>query len=76
VSLITQARLTFRLGILSLVAVVLSHLALTDIRHGEQDLTLEWRALQAAFATIIVFQVSALATLRRVLREERLGISR
>ena len=75
-SLRTQARLSFRLGILSLFAVALSHLALIDIWHGEQDLTLEWRALQVAFAAIIVFQVSALATLRRVLREERLGISR
>ena len=54
-------------------AVVLGHLALTDIRHGEQDLTLEWRALQLAFGAIIVFQISALATLRRMLREERPG---
>jgi uncharacterized membrane protein len=69
-SLMTQARLSFRLGVLSLFGVVLGHLALTDIRHGEQDLTLEWRALQIAFGTIIVFQVSALATLRRMLREE------
>ena len=72
-SLITQARLSFRLGILSLFAVVLSHMALTDISHGEQDLTLEWRALQMAFGAIIVFQFSALAALRRVLREEGPG---
>ena len=75
-SLRTQARLSFRLGILSLFAVGLSHLALIDIWHGEQDLTLEWRALQIAFGAIIVFQVSALATLRRMLREERPEISR
>jgi len=72
-SLITQARLTFRLGILSLCAVVLSLLALTDIWHGEQDLTMEWRALQVAFGAIIVFQFAALATLRRVLREKEPG---
>ena len=75
-SLITQARLSFRLGILSLFAVVLSHMALADIWHGEQDPTLEWRALQMAFGAIILFQVAALATLRRMLRGERPGMSR
>lgn len=75
-SLITQARLSFRLGILSLFAVALSHMALTDIWHGEQDLTVEWRALQMGFGALILFQVSALATLRRMLRGEGPGMSR
>jgi hypothetical protein len=69
IKLRTAARVSFTLGILSVLAVLSSHLALTDIRHGEADLSLEWRVLQISFAVIIAFQVSALITLRRVLRE-------
>lgn len=46
----TAARISFGLGIVSLLAVVASHLALTDIRHGETEATLEWRVLQISFA--------------------------
>ena len=56
------------LGVLSIVAIVISHLALTDIGHGEGDLTLEWQALQVAFAVIILFHISAFITLFRVLK--------
>ncbi len=61
-------RLSLFLGGLSLVAVVVSWLALTDIGHGESDLSLEWSVLRAAFLVIVLFQVSALLTLGRVLR--------
>lgn len=60
--------MSFGLGILSLFAVFVSHLALTDIYHGEADLSFEWGAVQICFAVIIAFQVSALLTLRQVLR--------
>jgi hypothetical protein len=70
-SLVTQARITYGLGVLSVVAVVVSHLALTDIRHGKQDVALEWAALRTAFAAIVVFQISALVTLRLVVHAGR-----
>ena len=69
IKLKTASRVSFTLGVLSVLAVLISHLALTDIRHGEPDLSLEWRVLQISFAVIIAFQVSALITLRRVLLE-------
>jgi len=65
---ILGARISFGLGILSLLAVVVSHLALTDIYHGETDVLLEWRVVQLAFLIIVAFQVSALVTLWRVVR--------
>ncbi|MDA2924555.1 hypothetical protein MYX65_07845 [Acidobacteria bacterium AH-259-L09] len=67
----TVARVSFGLGVLSLLAVVTSHLALTDIYHGETDVGLEWRVLQICFVVIVVFQLSALYTLRRILRGTR-----
>ena len=63
------ARATLALGVLSLLAVLVGHLALTDIHRGEGDLGLEWRALQACAGVIVAFQVCALLTLRRVIRE-------
>jgi hypothetical protein len=64
---IPGVRLSFWLGVLSLIAVAISHLALTDISHGQGG-TAEWRALQISFLVIAVFQVSALATLWRLMR--------
>ena len=57
-----------RLGVLALTAVLVSLLALTDIYHGEADVSSEWNALRACFAIIIVSQVSSLVTLRKVSR--------
>lgn len=58
------ARVSFGLGVVSMVAVAVSHLALTDIAHGAGG-PAEWRALQVSFALIVLFHVSALATLWR-----------
>jgi uncharacterized membrane protein len=55
------------LGLLSIVAVILSFLALTDIGHGEGDLTLEWWIVRGSFLVIIAFQISALWTISRVI---------
>jgi hypothetical protein len=55
----------FRLGLLSVFAIVLAHLALTDISHGEADLTLEWNVLRLSFVVIITFHVVALWALRQ-----------
>lgn len=64
----TSARISLALGVLSLLAVPLIHLALTDIYHGEADLSLEWRAVRACAVVIFMFQVSALVTLATVVR--------
>lgn len=64
----TWIRTSTTLGGLALVAVVVSHLALTDIYHGEADVTLEWSALRVCFGIIIAALVSSLITLRKVSR--------
>ena len=61
-------RWAFRLGILSLIAILAAHLALTDIRHGEADLTLEWNVLRMSFLIILAFHVTALRALRQANR--------
>ena len=64
-------RLSFGLGVLSVVAVGVSHLALVDIAHGAGG-PAEWRALQGAFALIMAFQLSALLTLWRMIRSREI----
>ena len=61
------ARLSFGLGLLSVVAVGLSLLALNDIGHGDGG-PAEWRALRVTFGLIMAFQLSALITLWRIIR--------
>ena len=63
------ATVSIVLGVLSFFAVLVSHLALTDIRHGEVDLGLEWNVFRVCFGVILAFQVFALLTLRRVIRD-------
>jgi hypothetical protein len=65
------ARISLGLGVLSLLAVVASHLALTDIYHAEGDLALEWSVLRVCAAIIVSFQVLTLLTLGRLLRNGR-----
>lgn len=64
-------QLSFVLGVPSVIAVGISHLALTDIWHGENDVVAEWRAVQVSFGVIIAFQLSALITLWRIIRVVR-----
>jgi hypothetical protein len=55
---------TLVFGILSLLAVGISSLALVDIYHArEPDLTQEWRMVQMAVLPILIFHVLAMATL-------------
>jgi hypothetical protein len=63
-----QIRLTTALGVLSLLAGVAAHLALTDIYHGEFDLTLEWTIVRLCALELLVFIGMALATLARARR--------
>lgn len=65
----TQIRVTMVLGALSLLAGLATHLALTDIYHGEVDVTLEWSIFRLGAAVFVAFIVVALFTLGRVLRE-------
>ncbi len=65
----TQIRVTIALGTLSLLAVLITHLALTDIYHGEADVTLERSVVRICALVLLVFIGMALFTLRRALRE-------
>jgi hypothetical protein len=56
------------LGVVSVFALGVSHLALTDIYHAEGDLSLEWNILRGCFVVILAFQSCALVTLRRIAR--------
>jgi hypothetical protein len=65
-----RAAIAFFLGIASLVAIFIGMLALNDIYHGEDDLRQEWIALRICFAVIFIFQVFALFTFWRIIREK------
>ena len=67
-SLRKTTALTLALGVASAVVLLVSHLALTDIRRGEGDLRLEWTLLQIGAFVTIAFHVAAFVTLRRVRR--------
>jgi len=64
-------RLATTLGIVSIVGLLAAFLALTDIGHGEPDLTLEWNVLRAAALAIVAFHAAALWALRRAARALR-----
>ncbi len=54
------------LGVLTIFALGASHLALTDIGHGEGDLSLEWSVLRVSFLVISGFLAATAALLPRV----------
>jgi hypothetical protein len=56
------------LGVLALLAVMTSHLALTDIYQGEADVNLEWNVVRLCFGVIVLSQLVALITFTKVLR--------
>lgn len=58
---------TMALGVLSLGAIFFAHLALTDIYHGESDVTLEWNIVRIAALVIVMFIGLSLLTLARSL---------
>ncbi len=66
-----SATISLMLGVMSVLAIGISHLALTDIWHGESAVSLEWNVLRFAAMVIIVFHVFTLATLWQVLRRSR-----
>lgn len=62
------AVITLILSGLSILALVFSHLALTDIYHGGEDLGLEWSMLRIAAIIFIVFITSTILTMKQVLK--------
>ena len=62
----TLRLLAIWLGCFSSLAVVLSFLALTDIYHGEADVSLEWMVVRLAFAANVAFHIAGLIALSRL----------
>ena len=48
------------LGLVSLAAFIFGRLAMTDIFHGEPDLTLEWKVVSATFLPVLAFHLLAI----------------
>ena len=55
------------LGGVSLVAMFVCHLALTDIWHGAEDLSLEWTALQISFGLMLLVHLCTAVTFLQLL---------
>jgi hypothetical protein len=53
------------MSVICIIAGVLSHLALTDIAHGEPDLGAEWVIVQISAILVLLFILITLMTLRR-----------
>ena len=56
------------LGSVSTVFFICERLALTDIFHGEPDLTLEWNIVSASFLPILAFHLLSVAAAIAALR--------
>ena len=63
-----QIRATMILGALALLAGIVGHLALTDIYHGEVDVTLEWNILRVCALILLAFIGSSLITLKKAIK--------
>jgi hypothetical protein len=61
-------RMALAAGVMALLAVGVAYLALTDIAHGGEDLSLEWRALRACGFVILLAQALGMAALWRWMR--------
>ncbi len=70
-SLKSCAGLTIVMDFVSLAALLLSYLALSDIYHGEADARLEWTVLQVSAVIPVAFIAGTVFTLGRVLRSEK-----
>ena len=65
----TQIRVTMALGVLCLFMGIISHLALTDIYHGETNVSQEWNVLRLNALVFFAFISLTLFTLRRAIKE-------
>lgn len=66
----SQSFVGIALGVLSLIALAFSHLALTDIAHGQPEPSQEWLVLQLSAIIFLLFVVVSLATFIRLLRSK------
>ena len=64
----TQFQITLALAPVAAAAGVLNFLALSDIFHGEADLTLEWRLVRYANAVFLLYLGFSVWTLLRARR--------
>jgi hypothetical protein len=64
----TLAGVTGTLALLSTVGLILSVPALTDISHGEPDLTMEWWIVRITGLVLVAFIANALVLVNRILR--------
>ena len=65
------AYLCLVLSLLTIGAVAMSHLALTDIAHGEPDLSGEWTVLRFSALVILGLGISSLALAAKVVSRTR-----
>ena len=72
-----HAHIAFSLCVAALLAGVVAHLALTDIRHGERDVRAEWLAVQIAAIVILVALLASAHLVMRILAvaSPRRGVS-
>lgn len=59
------------LSLLTIGAVAMSHLALTDIAHGEPDLSGEWTVLRLSALVILGLGISSLALAWQIVSRTR-----
>jgi len=57
------------LAVICLLALLLSHLALIDIAHGEPDVSGEWLIVQITTGLLVIFIVMVLVMLCKYKRE-------
>lgn len=65
------ATVSLTLGILAMVVLLIAVAALTDIFHGQEDLTLEWTFLRLAFGVIFFLIVATFIFTTLVLKHFR-----
>jgi hypothetical protein len=58
-----SATVTVIMGFMSVMALIFMFLALSDIAHGEEDLSLEWRITGIGMIIIASFVISAFFTI-------------
>jgi len=63
-----QIHATMILGTFALLAGIVGHLALTDIYHGEVNVSLEWNILRICALILLTSITTSLITLRKTIK--------
>jgi hypothetical protein len=69
-----SATITAILGLISVIAMIFLYLALADIAHMEEDLSLEWRVAGICMIILTIFIISTFATLILLFKAEKFSI--